>query len=220
MLPAGEDAYHSHLIRIERVWCAGGFLVIAMELADGNLADLLDVYFTEFDTPLPSAHLLPLLAQAANALDFLNNRRHLIHGEWVTVQHCDVTVRNLLVFGKTVKLSDFGLTTTLSGRQKVHHRSGTPAYAAPEVFQGYLTNRTDQYALAVCYCLLRGGQFPFADTPPDFRSDYARPAPNLDMLAPAERPAVARALALVPEDRWPSCGDLVAALEKAIGIRL
>jgi serine/threonine-protein kinase len=210
----GEEACHAHLIRIERVWCAEGFLVVAMELADGSLADLLDVYFTEFETALPPGHVLPLLAQAADALDFLNNARHLIHGEWVTVQHCDVTVRNLLVFGKTVKLSDFGLTTTLAGRQKVHRRSGTPAYAAPEVFQGYLSNRTDQYALAVCYCLLRSGQFPFADTPSDFQSDYTRPTPDLGMLAPGERPVVTRALAPVPEDRWPSCGEMVTKLQR------
>jgi serine/threonine protein kinase len=209
-----QEACHDHLIRIDSVWCAGGFLVVAMELADGSLADLLDVYLAEFGAPLPPGHLLPLLTQAANALDFLNTRRHLIHGEWVTIQHCDVTVRNLLVLGKTLKLSDFGLTTTLMGRQKVHNRSGTPAYAAPEVFQGRLTDRTDQYALAVCYCVLRGGKFPFADTPADFQSGYTRPAPDLGMLAPGEQLAIARALAPAPQDRWPSCGELVIELQR------
>jgi len=209
-----QEACHPHLIRIDSVWCAGGFLVIAMELADGSLADLLDVYLTEFGAPLPAGHLLPLLTQAANGLDFLNTRRHLINGEWVTIQHCDVTVRNLLVLGKTLKLSDFGLTTTLMGRQKVHNRAGTPAYAAPEVFQGRLTDRTDLYALAVCYCLLRTGKFPFADTPADFQGDYTRPAPDLCMLAPGEQIAIARALAPAPQDRWPSCGELVMELQK------
>ena len=209
-----QEACHDHLIRIDSVWCAGGFLVVAMELADGSLADLLDVYLGEFGAPLPPGHLLPLLTQAANALDFLNTRRHLIHGEWVTIQHCDVTVRNLLVLGKTLKLSDFGLTTTLMGRQKVHNRSGTPAYAAPEVFQGRLTDRTDQYALAVCYCVLRTGKFPFADTPADFQGNYTRPAPDLGMLTPGEQLAIARALAPAPQDRWPSCGDLVMELQK------
>jgi hypothetical protein len=120
----------------------------------------------------------------------------------------------MLLFGDRVKLTDFGLTTTLAARQKLHRRAGTPAYAAPEVFQGMVSDRTDQYALAACYCLLRGGCLPFPDTPPSFRADYTRPAPDLGMLAPAEWPAVARALAHAPHDRWPSCAELIAELQR------
>jgi serine/threonine protein kinase len=205
---------HAHLIRIDRVWCAAEYLVIAMELADGSLGDLFEIYDADLGTPFPPSHILPLLAQAATALDFLNNRQHLVHGQWVTVQHCDVTPKNMLLCGKSVKLSDFGLTTTLTTRQKIHYRAGTPAFAAPEVFQGQVSHRTDQYALAVCYCLLRGGRLPFRDTPPNFQPDYVRPAPDLSMLEAAERPAVARALAASPQDRWPSCGELIADLQR------
>jgi serine/threonine protein kinase len=123
-----------------------------------------------------------------------------------------VTPANLLLFGQTVKVSDFGLTTALAFREKAHLRAGTPAYAAPEVFQGRVSDRTDQYALAVSYCQLRGGCLPFPDTPPTFVPGYVRPAPDLTMLTPAERPAVARALSPVPQDRWPSCGELLAEL--------
>src|SRR5262249_14214956 len=156
---------HPHLTRVHRVWCAAGFLVVAMELADGSLADLLEVYRAEVGTALPPDHLVPLLAQAAQALDFLNTRQHLLNGQWVTVQHCDVSPANLLLFGATVKLSDFGLTTTLAFHEKTHLRAGTPDYAAPEVFQARVSDRTDQYALAVCYCQLRGGRLPFPDSP-------------------------------------------------------
>src|SRR5262249_18070591 len=136
---------HRHLTRIHRVWCAGGLLVVAMELADGSLADVLEIHRAELGTPLPAGGPLPPLAPAAEALDFLNNRQHLIQGQWLSVQHCDVTPANLLVFGETVKLSDFGLTTTLSGGDKVHGRAGTPAFAAPEVFEGRVSQRTDQF---------------------------------------------------------------------------
>jgi serine/threonine protein kinase len=211
-----RQLHHPRLIRIDQVWGAPGFVVVAMELADGSLADLLEVYRAELGTAIPPDHLLPLLAQAAEALDFLNTRQHFLQGQWVTVQHCDVTPTNLLVLGSSVKLSDFGLMTTLAAAQKAHCRAGTPDYAAPEVFQGRVSDRTDQYALAVCYCRLRGGRLPFADTPPAFQPGYVRPAPDLSALAPAERPAVARALAPAPPDRWPSCGELVARLQKAI----
>jgi serine/threonine-protein kinase len=209
-----QEFTHAHLIRIDRVWCAAEFLVIAMELADGSLGDLLAIYDADLGTPFPPSHILPLLAQAATALDFLNNRQHLVHGQWVTIQHCDVTPTNILLCGKTVKLSDFGLTTTLTTRQKIHYRAGTPAYAAPEVFQGQVSYRTDQYALAVCYCRLRGGRLPFRDTPPDFEPNYVRPGPDLSMLDAAERPVLVRALATTPQDRWPSCKELIAELQR------
>src|SRR4029077_16957942 len=140
----------------------------------GSLADLLEIYRADLGTPLPPDHLCPLLAQAAQALDFLNTRQHLVHEQWVTVHHCDVTPPNLLLFGQTVKLSDFGLTTALAFHEKAHFRAGTPAYAAPEVFQGRVGGQPAQFALAVCYCLLRGGRLPFPDTPPDFAPGYVR----------------------------------------------
>jgi serine/threonine protein kinase len=205
---------HPHLTRIDRVWCAGGYVVVAMELADGSLADLLEVYQAEVGTPLPPSHVLPLLAQAAAALDYLNNQQHLISGQWLSVQHCDVTPANLLLFGQTIKLSDFGLTTTLAGRDKVHCRAGTPAFAAPEIFEGRLTQRSDQYGLAMCYCQLRGGRLPFADEPSNFQVPHGRGAPQLDMLDAVERAPVARALATFAQDRWTSCSDLIAELQR------
>ena len=205
---------HPHITQIKSVWCVGSYLMVAMELADGSLTDLLDIYLKEVGTPLPPDHLLPWLSQAAEALDFLNNRQHRVHEQLVTVQHCDINPSNILLFGQTIKLSDFGLTSTLGARQQVHQRAGTLAYAAPEVFQGSLSNRTDQYALAVCYCLLRGGCFPFTDTPEDFSTDYTRPAPDLSMLTPAEQPIVARALTRMPQGRWASCGELISELQR------
>ncbi len=210
-----RDLAHPHIIRVEKVWSSPGFLVVAMELADGSLADLLEVYRDEVGTPLPPQHLCPLLAQVAEALDFLNLRTHVLQGRRGTIQHCDVTPGNILLFGEVAKLSDFGLTTTLGSREKAHFRAGTPAYAAPEVFQGRVSDRTDQYALAACYCLLRGGRLPFPDTPADFDAAYTRPSPDLSMLPEAERPALARALAAVPQARWPSCRELIAELERA-----
>jgi len=210
-----RDCAHPGLVRNDKVWSAANCLVVAMELADGSLADLLDVYRVDLGTALPRDHLLPLLAQAAEALDFLNTCQHYVHGHWVTFQHCDVTPANLLVFGEAVKVSDFGLTTALTSCEKNHERAGTPAYAGPEVFQGRVSEHTDQYALAVCYCLLRGGRLPFPDAPATFDPRYVRPAPDLSMLDPEERPAISRALAPVPQDRWPTCGELVARLARA-----
>ncbi len=207
---------HPGLTRIDQVWCQAGYIVIAMELAEGSLLDLLEAYVTEFNTPIVPEQVCLYLTQAADCIDFMNARQHTHEGRRVGFQHCDIKPSNLLLFGETVKVADFGLASATSTALKFHRRAGTLDYTAPEVFQGRLSDWTDQYALAVTYCQLRGGQLPFPDTPPRFTREYVRPAPDLSMLPDAERPVVARALSPVPQDRWPSCKEFITRLAQLV----
>jgi serine/threonine protein kinase, bacterial len=211
-----RQVVHPHLIRIEKIFCCSGYLVVGMELAQSSLQDLLEARLAELETPLPAASVCRFLSQTADVLDFLNARQHRIDGQLVAFRHCDVKPSNMLLFGETVKLADFGVTLMTTATSQTHLRCGTPDYAAPEVFAGKVTDRTDQYALAVSYYVLRTGRLPFLDTPPDFRRDYVRPAPDLGPLAPKERPILGRALAPASMDRWPSCRDLLAQLTRAV----
>jgi serine/threonine protein kinase len=213
-LQAVRQLHHPNLIHIEQVWSIPGYVVIAMELAQGSLLDLLDIYYAEFNHPIIADHVCFFLRQAAVVLDFLNTRQHVINDQRVAFRHCDVKPSNLLVQGQDVRLADFSLLVQTSNPMWYHRRVGTLSYAASEIFQGWLSDRTDQYALAVTYCHLRGGRLPFTDTPPSFRRDYVRPAPDLSMLSPAERPIIARALNPVPQDRWPSCTEMVDSLAR------
>lgn len=207
---------HPNLVAVDRIWCDQGYLVVSMELADGTLQDLHDAYQAEFGTPIAGEHLWLLLGQAAEAVDFLNTRQHMVDGRRVAVQHCDIKPTNLLLFGDAVKLSDFSLASLTTVTVKPHRRAGTFAYTAPEVFQGRLSDRTDQYALAVTYCYLRGGRMPFQNTPKEFSAGLVRPAPDLSMLPQSEQPVVGRALAPVPLDRWRSCVEFIDRLRRAV----
>jgi serine/threonine-protein kinase len=211
-----RQLHHRHLIRIDQVWCNPGHVVVCMELADGSLYDLMEAYNLEYGTTLPAPDVCVYLQQAAEVLDYLNERRHVIDGQRIAIQHCDVKPTNLLLFGERVKISDFGLSSVTGSPLRFHRRAGTLDYAAPEIFQGRLSDWTDQYALAVTYCHLRTGRLPFADTPKTFQKDYVRPLPDLSTLTIAEQPIIARALAAVPQDRWPSCLDLVNQLTKVM----
>src|SRR5262249_33047731 len=153
-----------------------------MELADGSLLDLLDAYREIYGTPIHPQQVCLYLAQAAAATDFLNTRQHNLDGRRVGFQHCDIKPSNLLVFGEKVKVADFRLASPTSTSLRFQRRAGTLDYTAPEVFQSRLSDRTDQYALAVTYCLLRGGRLPFTDTPEQFDGMYIRPRPDLSML--------------------------------------
>lgn len=210
-----KELHHPNLIQIDRVWLHGGHIVITMELADGNLHDLLDAYHQENISVNP-LEICQMFHQAAAALDFLNARKHLVDGVRVAIQHCDVKPSNMLLFGETLKLCDFGLSSITTSHMKSHKRAGTLDYAAPEVFQGRLSDSADQFSLAVSYCLVRGGRFPFPTPPRSFDKHYTRPAADLSMLPPLERPAIARALSFVPQDRWPTCGQLIDELRAAL----
>lgn len=216
-LQAVRQLKHPNLIRIDQIWSMANYVVIAMELADGSLAELLDVYLSELDQPLPADHVCFFLAQAAAALDFLNTRQHMLGGQRVAVRHCDVKPSNLLVKDKQLKLADFSLSVQATSNMWYHRRIGTLNYTAPEIFQGLLSDRTDQFSLAVTYCQLRGGRLPFPElTAKMEKKELARPAPDLSMLAPPERPVIARALENVPQYRWKSCTEMIERLSHCL----
>jgi serine/threonine protein kinase, bacterial len=215
-LQAIRQLQHPHMIKIHQIWCFSGYIVIAMELAEGSLLDLLGVYISEFGSGIIPEHLCHFLTQAAAAIDFLNVRQHNLNGQRVAVRHCDVKPSNVLVVGGVVKLTDFSLATQTTAPIGQHRKMGTLDYAAPEVFRGLLSDRTDQYALAVTYCHLRSGRLPFNDTPSRFRSDYVRSAPDLRGMMPEERAVILRGLNPVPQDRWPSCSELISRLARSL----
>jgi len=200
---------HPNLLCIDRVWCHLGYIVIAMERADGTLADLQATYKSEMGTAILPEHTCLLLSQVAAALDFLNSRQHIIEGKTSAIQHCDIKPSNLMLFGETVKVADFGLAALMTGPLLPRRPCGTPEYAAPEVFRGRLSCHSDQYSLAVSYCELRSGRLPFGSPPRTFVPDYFHPAPDLSMLSAKERPIVARALSIPAEERWTSCVEFI-----------
>jgi serine/threonine protein kinase len=207
---------HPHLIPIYWVWCFRDYVVVAMELARASLLDFLTPSITEFGKPLAARQVWRYLAQAADALDFLNMRKHRLYGQLRTVQHGNIKPSNLLLVSDIVKLTDFKLSFQASFEQAHERLADTLRYAAPEVFHGWVSDRADQYSLAVTYCHLRGGRLPFPDTPEALNADYVRPEPDLTMLPARERPIIARSLSPCPEERWPSCAELMAQLAKVV----
>jgi serine/threonine-protein kinase len=206
--------YHPNLLRVFDVFLQTDFVVIAMELADGSMMDLLAAYVAEQRTPVPPELACHYLSQAAAVLDFLNSYQHDRNGRVVGFQHCDVKPSNLLVCGNRLKLADFGLTSPMTAALENHDRAGTLDFAGPEVYSGRLSYRTDQYALAVTYCMIRGGRMPFHNTIGRFTPSYFRGNPDLSMLSPPEQPIIARALDVSPINRWAGCGEMMCKLQE------
>ena len=205
---------HPHLLRIHEVWSLPGTIAIAMDLADASLLDLMLLYHDDFEKHVDPEKLYLYLSQAAKALDFLNARRHLVDGRLVGYQHGDIKPNNILLVGDNAFLADYGLATVTSGPTTPCPRQGTMEYAAPEIFAGYLTESSDQFSLAVSYFLLRTGTFPFPPPPPPgaLKKTFLRPPPDLSALPAHERTTVGRALAPIPQNRFPTCAEFIGAL--------
>lgn len=214
-LQRARQVYHPGLVPIHQVWCYQHFIVLAMERAEGSLKDLLEAYQEEFGTPIQGDQVCQYLHQVATALDFLNTRQHTIDGAMMTIQHCDIKPSNMLLFGDTIKVCDLGQMTA-PGSFMPTRRPAVLAFVAPELLLGRPSERSDQFSLAVSYCELRGGRLPFPEDPGASRRGYHRPAPDLTMLPPPEGGVIARALANLPQDRWPTCGRLMAELSAVV----
>lgn len=216
---------HPFLVKTQNVFTVPGYIVIAMELAEGTLLDLHQVYLNNFGQFIDAPELCLYLWQVADALDFLNARRHTRDGRKVGFLHGDVKPNNVLLFGSVAKLTDYGLSTATYGPTTPCPRQGTRDYSPPEVAAGHLTDTSDQYSLAVTYCVLRSGKFPFPPQPAPSEGAPSskpgvRPAPDLPGMNTDEQVAVARALSAVPQARFPSSRDLMKALLRANGLKV
>lgn len=206
LLRSLRDLHHPHIIRLLNVAASAQYIILVMERADGNLKDLHRAYLHEAGINVPPDYLLDLLAQAAQALDFLAGAR--LPGLAEGLQHCDVKPSNLLLVGDSLQVADFGLCMSARAAGGCGCFRGTPPYAAPELHEGRATRGTDQYALAVTYCELVAG-------PRAFRPDDAGMPVDLIRLRAKESQVVARALQPRWTDRWPTCEEFVKALRQA-----
>jgi hypothetical protein len=205
--------HHPNLLALFGSWPVEGFLMIGMELADRTLADRLREARAEGLAGIPFAELIEHLDGAARGLDYLNGCCHP-HPQGgldpVSFQHRDVKPTNLFLMGGGVKVGDWGLLRMLEGSSAGHTGHLTPAYAAPEFFEGKTSRHSDQYSLAATAFFLRTGHLLFAVDP--WQGHLHRP-PDLSRLEnPQERRVLERALAKDPSERWPSCRLFVEEL--------
>lgn len=218
IIQAIQKIEHPNILHMERILSVPGYIVIVMELADGSLFDLLEAYQSEYHQPMSADIVLHYLTPLADALDLLNSHDHQLDGRKVGFQHADIKPSNLLLVGDVPKLGDFGLCRPTTNLNLSSSRSGTLDFAAPESHRGLMTDRSDQYSLAVTYFHLRTGKFPFPEIKTGFKREhsYLRPSPNLTGVGREEARVLERALTIEPLHRWPTCTAMMTAMREAI----
>jgi serine/threonine-protein kinase len=220
----GEDEFGERFLRESRlaasldnpaivpVYDAGeedGLLWIAMACVEGT--DLKALIAAEGQLPVRRA--LAILGQVAGALDAAHSRG---------LVHRDVKPANILVgAGDRAYLSDFGVAKELAsgGNTRTGSFVGTIEYCAPEQIEGEPVDaRTDVYALGCVLYEALTGRAPF-HRPSEvavLNAHLHAERPRLGHGFPAELDRVLeKALAKRPADRYPSCGELIAAAQAA-----
>jgi hypothetical protein len=206
-----KEVRHPFVCSMDRIEVVEGELVIVMELADKSLHDLYVECQSAGMVGIPRDNLLRYIRDAAEALDHMNEKYKL--------QHLDVKPRNLFLICDRVKVADFGLVKHLERQSGSGLLGGvTPLYAPPETFAGKISERSDQYSLAIVYMELLTGQRPFSGkNVRQLAQQHMQDEPELRPLPEADRPVVARALAKDPAKRFPNCMAFVRALFNARG---
>lgn len=161
------------------------------------------------------AQVLPYVQQVASALQYAHDRKLI---------HRDVKPENILLGRhEEVLLSDFGLVLLAqsSSSMRTEEMAGTISYMAPEQIQGRPRLASDQYALGIIVYEWLCGERPFNGNFVEIASQHTlAPPPSLCQrvpgLAPAIEAVVFKALAKVPEERYPNVLAFADALTSAV----
>ncbi len=197
---------HPYILTLEQFRVIDGQLIIVMELADRNLWDRYRECRGQGLQGIPREELLRYLEETAEGLDLMNNHYQ--------IQHLDVKPQNLFLVFNHVKVADFGLAKVLEGVRATVTGGVTPVYAAPETFEGWVSRFSDQYSLAIVFQELLTGRRPFngANTR-QLLMQHINGTPELSALPLNDRALIGRALSKKPNDRWPTCSELIHALK-------
>jgi serine/threonine-protein kinase len=206
--------HHPNIAAVYDLVEEAGEYFIVMELVPGEGLDHL--LQASVGSGMPLGHALGIFSQILAALDYA-------HSEGVI--HRDVKPSNALVTAQgRVKLMDFGIALLIGDKRLTASQAsiGTPIYMSPEqiLYPRTVDHRSDIYSAAVVLFEMLAGQPPF-----DGDSEYAikklqieSPPPDLAALKPDLPPGVLRALSMAlnkaPDDRFPSAGAFLRALQE------
>lgn len=206
---------HPHILPLYNYGQAEGLTYIVMPLIDGG--DLADLMLQEH---LGLARINKIISEIGDALDYA-------HAQGVV--HRDIKPTNIMLDKRgNSLLTDFGLARILEERSSRLTASGyvvgTPVYMSPEQGMGEkLDGRSDIYSLGVVLYELATGKAPYeSDTPLGVIYRHINdplPAPrelNPEIPEPLAK-VITTAMAKRPEDRFATAGEMVGALQRAIG---
>jgi tetratricopeptide (TPR) repeat protein len=200
---------HPNVVTIHEVGDHDDGIFVAMEYVDGGT---LERWCSPDSLPRDRwRHVLALAEQAA---------RGLVAAHAVGIVHCDLKPANMLIGSDgRLRLGDFGLAigTTEAHADTMPAAAGTPAYMAPEQFDGHADERSDQFSLCASFFHAFYGKRCFPGSAAMCPPDHDPSTVIATVAARGHVPrhietALLRGLSLAPAERFPSVSVLLEAL--------
>jgi tRNA A-37 threonylcarbamoyl transferase component Bud32 len=205
---------HPEIATIYELLHTDGELLMVMELVRGETLEQVSQRLG----PIPPDRAAQVVAKILSALD---------HAHRAGIVHRDMKPANVMVTESGhVKVMDFGIARVRGAEHMTRDgfSVGTPAYMSPEQVLGEdVDGRADLYSVGVIFYRLLTGRLPFdADTPMAMLKRQVADLPAALHVHRADLPEwceviVERALAKMPDDRFPTAEDFRAALADAAG---
>lgn len=193
------------LVRARSCGAADGSLWYAMDFVEGP-----SLHSLVLKRGKPSLHeALKLVINAAETVSMLHDGG---------IIHQDLSTRNLFVSDGRILFAELGVAPAVA--RLVRERPGlitSPRLRASEQLVAPSPDRrTDLYALGVVLFFLATGRRAINQGPHllQLAANGGVPPPKLDQVPDALRAALQRALAMRPDDRYPTARELASALRK------
>jgi serine/threonine protein kinase len=187
-------------------------IVIVSEYApDGSLALWLRRHEGRAPTPDDAAQI---------CLGVLAGLEHL---HKVGIIHRDIKPANVLLQSGVPRLADFGISRSLHTETPTGVPAGTPAFMAPEAFDGVRSVETDIWSVGVMFYLLLTGALPFPEREwlPMLKSILTRdPSFLLPDIPDRYADVLRESLAKDPAQRFRSASHMAARLKTAMAERV
>ena len=202
---------HPNIVNVFDYGEGDGFAYIVMEFVEGrSLKSVIDS-----GEPLTLSNVLSVMEDLLAGLQ--SSHRY-------GVIHRDIKPGNIMLTPEgRAKIADFGVARIEdSGLTLAGTIIGTPAYMSPEQFMGQTVDpRSDIYSAGVVLYQLLTGELPFEGNPTSIMHNVLNTRPpkpsDLSVLAPPALDAVVeRAMARLPEDRYPDAAAFATALRQAM----
>jgi len=195
-----------HLVQIYHADVHGEWPYLVMEYIDGPTLSRLVAHAGA----LSAAITIGVMTDVSGAVGRLHE-----HG----IVHRDLKLGNVLLdrTGRAV-VSDFGLAISSVKEAPAEARlAGTPAYMAPEMFEGRVSPRSDIYAMGIMIYHLLTRKVPFEGTLSEIRSQQLHNTVPLDALraagvTPGLLDIIERATDKQPAHRYQTAQELNGAL--------
>ena len=168
--------------------------------------------------PFSSDEAARLATEVADALEYAHSQG---------IIHRDIKPDNIMLDEHHALVMDFGIARGLAAGQMDSLTGtglliGTPAYMSPEQAAGDTVDaRTDIYSLGCVLYEMLAGKPPFAGSTAHavMAQRFASPAPSLAALetttSPALQAAIAKAMSLMPDERYQTASEMIAAIDFA-----